>query len=345
MKIKHIYWFAYYNSDSPSVRYRCMMPLAWMKENKNISFDIVYPGYRWKEIRNFITVYFEILFAGKIESIIVIQKVHTNKIYGRLLKLLVRLKIRNVIYDIDDADYLKYDPHVIHFFMRNCTSCFCGSNAIMQYNGRYNINNVLLTSPVPYSNKIKGNKNALFTVGWIGFYNAHRESFVQFIFEALKQIHFPVQLIILGVVKEVHSKEIKDAFRAQSNIQIKIPIDINWNDDSRIQSMIAEFDAGLAPLTDTPVNASKSAFKMKQYLSCGVPVLASPVGENAFFLQDKVNGFYCSTIEEFVLNLKLLNDMKNEDYRKLSINALQSSKSFTMESYCNNFLQYCESLN
>jgi glycosyltransferase involved in cell wall biosynthesis len=44
---------------------------------------------------------------------------------------------------------------------------------------------------------------------------------------------------------------------------------------------IAQFDVGIAPLTDHPFNRARSNVKLKEYASLGVPWLASPVGPYA----------------------------------------------------------------
>ena len=64
--------------------------------------------------------------------------------------------------------------------------------------------------------------------------------------------------------------------------------------------MIHTFDIGLMPLTDTPWNRGKCALKVIEYMACGVPAIASPVGENNYIVKDGINGFLPSTIEEWV---------------------------------------------
>ena len=44
---------------------------------------------------------------------------------------------------------------------------------------------------------------------------------------------------------------------------------------------LQSLDVGLMPLPDTPWTRGKCAFKMLQYLACGVPAVVSPVGMNA----------------------------------------------------------------
>ena len=50
------------------------------------------------------------------------------------------------------------------------------------------------------------------------------------------------------------------------------------------------FDLGLMPLRDTPFQAAKCGCKLLQYLACGLPAVATPLGVNARFLTESQAG-------------------------------------------------------
>lgn len=55
---------------------------------------------------------------------------------------------------------------------------------------------------------------------------------------------------------------------------------VPWSAQAEVP-FLQSLDVGLMPLPDTPWTRGKCAFKMLQYLACGVPAVVSPVGMNA----------------------------------------------------------------
>jgi len=58
-------------------------------------------------------------------------------------------------------------------------------------------------------------------------------------------------------------------------------------------------DIGIMPLVDTPFVRGKSGYKLIQYMACGLPVIATPIGVNAEIVDEGVNGFLASSAEEW----------------------------------------------
>lgn len=78
-----------------------------------------------------------------------------------------------------------------------------------------------------------------------------------------------------------------------------------WREDTE-SHRITEFDIGIMPLKDTPWEWGKCGYKLIQYMACGKPVVASPVGMNRDIVENGINGFLASTPEEWMVALRRL---------------------------------------
>lgn len=78
-----------------------------------------------------------------------------------------------------------------------------------------------------------------------------------------------------------------------------------WSSDTEAAA-IAECDVGIMPLLDTPWEQGKCAYKLIQYMACGLPTVASPVGANCEVVVEGQTGFLAGTAEAWVDKLELL---------------------------------------
>ncbi len=337
--IKYIYWFAYYNLDSPSVRYRAKYPLDFAREALGIKSRLIMPGYSLGFIINFIKGYFSALLFPKKQSIIVIQRVQSNFIYSNLLKLLVLIRKKKMVYDLDDADYLFNDAKSIHFFAKNCNWVSAGSKEIEQYMKSYNQNVTQLTSPTPDLGIEKQGRGKVFTIGWLGgFGGGHKESLYKYVFPAVKSLPFDCKLYIIGVTNPVDEKGIRKYFENDTHVQLEIPQEIDWNNERELQNKIKTFDIGIATLLNQPIQLAKSGIKAKQYMNNGVPVLSNNLPENNKVVVNGFNGFLCNSSEEFRKRMIQFKEMPLSEYMMFSKKARQSIHHF-------NHYKYFEDLN
>jgi glycosyltransferase involved in cell wall biosynthesis len=85
-----------------------------------------------------------------------------------------------------------------------------------------------------------------------------------------------------------------------------------WRSETEVED-IRSFDIGLLPVPDTPWNRRKFFLKLVQYMSLGIPAVATPLGSNPEVINDGVTGLLASTAAEWDAALDLLVD--NPDLR------------------------------
>lgn len=78
-----------------------------------------------------------------------------------------------------------------------------------------------------------------------------------------------------------------------------VPVEVVPWDEATEVNLLKQFDVGIMPLPDSPWERGKCGFKLIQYMACGLPVVASPVGVNRNIVEQGVNGFLASTPEEW----------------------------------------------
>lgn len=119
------------------------------------------------------------------------------------------------------------------------------------------------------------------------------------------------------VLKQVISKYANVRFKVVCDQEFKAEgIDTiykQWSPETEVPDL-QDFDIGIMPLTDDPWSQGKCGFKLLQYMSVGIPVVASPIGVNRDIITHGVNGFLAKTHDEWVRCLANL--IEEEDLRQ-----------------------------
>jgi glycosyltransferase involved in cell wall biosynthesis len=131
-------------------------------------------------------------------------------------------------------------------------------------------------------------------IGWIG--SPVTQRYLDIILGALSRLFElgkPFQFLVVGGRQIAHPS---------------IPIvSIPWHESEEIRD-IQSFDIGIMPLTDSPWERGKCGYKLIQYMACGKPVIASPVGANRNIVQHGINGFLAEDEDQWVDYLSRLID-------------------------------------
>jgi glycosyltransferase involved in cell wall biosynthesis len=224
-----------------------------------------------------------------------------------LERILNMLGIAYVV-DYDDAIFHQYDCHTnpivrtilrkkIAVVMRNARLVIAGNNYIAKYAQQAGAKQVEIIPTVIDISKYslrESKKNDVFKIVWIGSPSTYQ--YVEAIMPALAQIcGGNSKLLLIGI----GNRKIN-----QSWIEVS-----SWSEASEIKD-IQSADVGIMPLPDTAWARGKCGFKLIQYMACGLPVLASPIGVNTEIVEHGKNGFLASNLEDWIRFLTQLRDDK-----------------------------------
>lgn len=144
-------------------------------------------------------------------------------------------------------------------------------------------------------------------IGWIG--SPSTQKYILDIKEALHtvcELH-SARLLLVGA-----TQDIVDEF---SGIEVEVA---PWSEDSEAQ-LIQQMDIGVMPLPDGPWEKGKCGYKLIQYMACGIPVVASPVGVNNDIISDGKCGYLADNLEQWADSLSIL--LSSQEKRQMLGNA------------------------
>lgn len=122
-------------------------------------------------------------------------------------------------------------------------------------------------------------------IGWIGSPSTLKH--LKGILPVLEKLNKkePFNLVIIGGGESI----------GFSGTEILVP----WSEEEEVKE-IQRLDIGIMPLTDTSWERGKCAYKLIQYMACGLPVIVSSVGVNNEVILQGVNGFLPAHENEWI---------------------------------------------
>jgi glycosyltransferase involved in cell wall biosynthesis len=126
-------------------------------------------------------------------------------------------------------------------------------------------------------------------IGWTGV--ASNLKYLLSIESALAAVLERLPDAILRVVSGARPQ-----FRLLDDVRVQF---IPWSPGNDVET-IREMSIGLMPIEDSPWGRGKCSYKMLQYMSCGLPVVVSPVGMNKELLALGKVGFGPQSDAEWV---------------------------------------------
>lgn len=223
-----------------------------------------------------------------------------------LAERMATLPKRPIVYDFDDAIFHQYDQHsnrLVRLFLgrklepllQRVSACSCGNEYLRAYAQQFCPRSVVIPTVVDTSIYLPVTPSRAdcgpVTIGWIGSPStwAHAKPLIPLLRQLAAEMELRIRVVGAGSAVE-HSPEV--GF-------------IEWSEENEVCEL-QKMDIGIMPLPDEPWARGKCGYKLIQYMACGVPVVASPVGVNTEIVRHGENGFLASTDKEWLESLTRL---------------------------------------
>lgn len=244
--------------------------------------------------------------SGKYDAVFIYREAYP--IGPPLFERMIARRRIPIIYDFDDAIYLPNTSEanrLIGFLkrpgktaeiLRLSSHVIAGNQCLADYATDYATAITVIPTCVDTAvwkpSAGQRSHDAAPVIGWIG--TPTTTSYLLQLSDALRRLA-QSHRFILRVSGSAHPVEIAGVTVDNSPWQL-----------SREVELFSTCDVGVYPLPDDPWARGKSGLKAIQFMACGVPLVAAPVGVNREIVRDGTSGFFATTPAEWVGRLRLL---------------------------------------
>jgi glycosyltransferase involved in cell wall biosynthesis len=224
--------------------------------------------------------------------------------------MIAKILRKKIIYDFDDAIWLTDRQNesvllrVLKWRSKVKSICqwsykvSCGNRYLQEYAHQFNDNAFINPTTIDCENthkpvSIDSKKNAQHVViGWTGSHSTLK--YLETIEPVLQKLETEFDHVSFLVIAN-HSPSLK-----LQKLQF-----LPWNAPSEVADLL-NMDIGIMPLPDDEWTKGKCGFKALQYMALEIPAVVSAVGVNTKIITNGVEGFLCTTEEEWLASLRIL---------------------------------------
>jgi glycosyltransferase involved in cell wall biosynthesis len=226
--------------------------------------------------------------------------------YG--LETILSRNVRPYVVDYDDALFHRYGlsssaavrwmlGDKIDAVMRDAACVIAGNHYLAERARRAGATKVQVVPTVVDAARYKPvvhEEREQLVIGWIGSpATQHYLSTLRDVFREVCARH-GARLMVVGARADI-AGQLPD-----------VPLEcVPWSEHEE-SALLSRMDVGVMPLQDGPWERGKCGYKLVQYMACGLPVVASPVGVNADLVRQGENGFLPNNANDWTDALSLL---------------------------------------
>jgi glycosyltransferase involved in cell wall biosynthesis len=240
-------------------------------------------------------------------DVVLIHKVHFPLDIVILVVLLTRVYRIPLVYDIDDPQWV-HSWAQDFLVSRIAHRIFCSSVPFMEHYKKINPHVVYIPTVIDSDRyaaykKISYRHAGSVVIGWVGDGPGHFK-FKNFhiLKPALERLGREGYHIIWRIIGTRGYEPLERFIRSdvyEVDLVPQVPFD-------EVPLYIQQFDIGVAPVQDIEWFRINATAKGVEYMACGVPIIASPVGAYRDLVQEGENGFLASTTDDWVEKIKRL---------------------------------------
>ncbi|WP_286748571.1 glycosyltransferase family 4 protein [Marinobacter sp. UBA2688] len=296
-RVRFLQYLPYFHSQSVEVTVEPLLSDVYLRA----LYD---SGSRWGEVVKGYCGRILALLGARRFDVVIIEK-ELFPFMPAIAERFLRLIGVPYVVDYDDALFHRYDCHSntwvrqllrekIDTVMRHSSTVIAGNDYLAERARRAGVSKVEIIPTVVnlerYQPKKKSSTEASI-VGWIGTPQTSR--YLKQLLPIFKSIQeeMPVRFIAVGAREEDFAGTSVETWP--------------WSEETEVES-IQQFDIGIMPLQDSPWERGKCGYKLIQYMACGIPVVASPVGVNCEIVEPEKNGLLADSVEEWDRALRSL---------------------------------------
>lgn len=201
------------------------------------------------------------------------------------------------VLDVDDAIWVHMGDSRARRLARLVDGVICGNRHIADYFAQWNENIRVIHTAVDDRrfHPARDRKKGKVIIGWTGASGAFTE--LSCIEPAIAGVLSRHADVVFRVVAD-RPPQLRSLPQRQCEF-------VKWSPQVEVAA-IQQMDIGIMPLADTPWNLGKCAYKILLYMSCGIPVVASPVGMNNDVLAMADCGYTATGLNDWTDSVELL---------------------------------------